>query len=118
MNNQHEMEDLLQLLFDLIPHVTITDHVSGKITIRLDLSLVKNILGSQNQSIKIDIPGITETSFNLFSRSIVIKYDPNLLPFDLWELLREVKEEPNQKPVVQNRLREHFGIHESENQAV
>jgi len=52
--------------------------------------------------------GIIETRTRLFSRSIVIAYDSNQLPFELWESLMRLKEEPDQAVVVHDFLREIF----------
>ena len=100
------VEDIIQLLFDLIPHTAISSHVPGKITVKFDLSVIKKAKGLTPKDLK--MPGIRKTKIRYLSRRITIEYDPNTLPFDFWESLIRLKEESDRKPEIHSRLKEVF----------
>jgi hypothetical protein len=54
------------------------------------------------------VPGILETRIRLLSRTVVIDYDQDRLPYDLWELVGQLKEEPQLAGTLLARLENVF----------
>jgi len=50
------------------------------------------------------IPGLLNAQVKLLSRSIIIDYDPKLLPGDLWDELNRIKTKPELALGVAERL--------------
>lgn len=107
MTKHSNPEQIMELLLEFIPHLTVTNHIPGQIILKFSLSGLGTFANRDISSIE-NIPGIIETRTRLFSRSIVIAYDSDQLPFELWESLMRLKEEPDQAVVVQDLLKEFF----------
>ncbi|NDV18412.1 hypothetical protein GO013_03135 [Pseudodesulfovibrio sp. JC047] len=79
-----------KLLMELRHHLTIKHHVPGRIRIKFALALLAD---SRAQALKKDAgdsppPFIRNTSVNLFTRMVVIEYDPDVIvPEKLHEAL-------------------------------
>ena len=104
MANHSNPEQIMELLLDLIPHLMVTNHIPGQIFFKFSLSGLVAFVNSDLQGIE-NIPGIIETRTSLLSRSIVVVYDCDQLPFELWESLIRLKEEPDQRVVVHDFLK-------------
>ena len=93
-------QKIVEFLLRLAPHASISDHVPGKIKLKVELSGLLLMgdydLGSMVRS----IPGILKTDAQLLSRSVVITYDPRKLPYELWEALVQIKRDPAHAPRV------------------
>ncbi len=99
-------EELIELLFDLIPHTRLTEHVPGRIRLQFMLSALGLLKGVNPKMLaKFIPPGILNTRTKLLSRTVIIDYDTDQLPYELLESLLQVREEPNKKPWLTDRLK-------------
>jgi hypothetical protein len=97
--------DVIRLLFDLAPHIQITGHVPGKITMRFSLSGLGVLQHTDIENIDQTIPGILKARTSLWKRSVVIEYDENQVPFSIWEDLARSDHHPEQRKILRDRLR-------------
>jgi hypothetical protein len=100
-----ETDNLANLVRDIIRlalYTEITSHTPGRV--RLKYSLRKSPLDLDPQDLVRRIPGLLSTRVKVFSSSIVIEYDPRLLPPDLWEDLNRIKKNPDLAADVAERL--------------
>ena len=80
-----------QILMDLRRHLTIKHHVPGRIRIKFGLKLLADpraqALKSETEN-KTPPPSIKDTKLNMFTRNVVIEYDPDVIePEKLHEAL-------------------------------
>lgn len=104
-------EEIIELLFDLIPHTRLTEHVPGRIQFKFKLSALGVLQGVNLKTLANFIPpGILNTQTKLLSRTVIIDYDTDRLPYELLESLFQLREEPHKKPWVTERLKDLFEI--------
>ena len=51
------------------------------------------------------VPGVIQQRVNVHARSVVIEYDRKLIPYDLWELLGQIRAKPELAPLASERMR-------------
>jgi hypothetical protein len=101
-----ERDRMIDLLLSLAPHAKVSHHEPGRITLQLSLLGLAKIQDGNYSGLTGIIPGILDTRTNLWSRSVDIDYDLEVLPFDLWESLLRLKEHPEESEQVRSRLKE------------
>jgi hypothetical protein len=99
-------DGMIDLLLSLVPHAKVSHHEPGRITLQLSLLALAKIQDGNCGGLRGIIPGILDTSTKLWSRSVNIDYDLEVLPFDLWESLLRLKEHPEESETVRSRLKE------------
>ena len=100
-----DAEKIIDLLINLVPHTKVSHHEPGRITLQLLLSGLGVVQNDHFRKLVHAIPGILDTRIKLWSRSVDIDYDEALLPFDLWESLVGLKENPEGTEQVRGRLK-------------
>ena len=100
-----DTEKIIDLLINLVPHTEVAHHKPGRITLKLLLSGLGLVKDDNFKGLVEAIPGILDTRTKLWSRSVDIDYDEALLPFDLWESLVGLKENPEGTEQVRGRLK-------------
>ena len=100
-----DAEKIIDLLINLVPHTKVAHHEPGRITLKLLLPGLGVVQNDNFEGLVDAIPGILDTRLKLWSRSVDIDYDEELLPFDLWESLVGLKENPEGTAQVRLRLR-------------
>ena len=98
--------DELELLFDLVSHVTVLDHKPGELQLKFSLSILSGPDPSGVKRLIRAMPGIVDTRINLLARTLTIDYDPNLIGYELWDSVFEVKQNPEKKAEVVKQLTE------------
>jgi hypothetical protein len=101
-------QDIFDILVDLAPHTEIAHHVPGNIKLRLGWAGLSLLDGIDLEAFMHSVPGILETRVRLLSRTVDIDYDPDRLPYELWELVGKLKEEPERADTLRARLEEVF----------
>jgi hypothetical protein len=91
MNDQKGIHQLL----DIVPHVHMISHSPGRMELQVDLSVLNKLKGMDMKTFGRSIPGILNFKSKLLSRSVIIFYDPDILPSDLFERLVQLKEKPD-----------------------
>lgn len=86
----NSVDDLLQLL----PHVEIAHHVPGRIRLKIHPSALNVVRDIDVEKVLLDIPGVRSLRINAFAKSVVIEYNCDRLPHDLWTNLGHLKQKP------------------------
>ncbi|MCF8146775.1 MAG: hypothetical protein K9N21_22950 [Deltaproteobacteria bacterium] len=98
------VQEAIRLLLDLAPHIQISRHAPGKITIRFSLSSLGVLqdagVGNFNQK----IPGVRSAKVSLWRRTVDIEYDADQIPFEVWEDLVESNQNPEKRKDLRDRL--------------
>jgi hypothetical protein len=96
--------EILDELIKILPHADLSEHVPGRVKLKLKLSGLPVVAGIDLEAIAAMIPGILETRSNWLTRSVEIRYDPARVPYEAWESIIELKEKPKNRKRVQARL--------------
>jgi hypothetical protein len=98
-------DEMIDLLLGLVPYTKVSHHEPGRITLQLSLSGLAKIQDNNYDGLVDKIPGILDTRTNLWTRSVDIDYDLEVLPHDLWESLLGLKDAPEGSEQVRSRLK-------------
>jgi hypothetical protein len=90
----YDQKGIHQLL-DVVPYVNMIKHSPGKIELQVALSGLGKVKGLDMKTFGRSIPGILNIKPKLLSRSVIVFYDPDILPSDLFERLVQLKEKPD-----------------------
>ena len=98
-------DQIVSVLKDLIENTTITNHIPGKIKLKVSLSALKIF-----KSIDVDemiryFPGVLDYQFKPFKRTVDIEYDHEKMPYDIWENMEQSKKQPELKTKLKEQLR-------------
>ena len=104
-NTPPSTNDVIQLLFDLAPHIRISEHVPGEIVLKFGLSGLGVLQDSDIGEIGRTIPGIRKARTSLWKRAVVIEYDEDQVPFDIWAELAASGHDPVRQKALRRRLR-------------
>ncbi len=100
-------EDVVDQFLDHIRWFTIAHHVLGRIRVKV---LLKNALHLKDvetadlEEIIARVPGVLRYRVNKKALSVVIEYDPQVLPYELWEDVASIEKYPLQRDGVKARL--------------
>lgn len=106
-------EELLDEFLAHVKYFKIAHHVMGRIRVKALLSKVKKLSGIDKmdfEGIITRIPGIKDYRVNMKAFTVVIEYDPKILPYDLWQDVGELHKHPLRAESLKERL---LGILES-----
>ena len=98
------ISSLIDDLMVLAPHLEIAHHIPGRVRLAILPSGVEIVQKTGLNDMIGSIPGITKMRINAFARSIVIEYDREKLPYDLWESLPGLLKRPDHAAEIRNRL--------------
>ena len=91
-------------LLGLIPYLEIAHHVPGRVRLRISLSGLGAVRNIDLQALVLSIPGVLSIRVNASARSVVIEYNQQQLPYELWETVKRLKSQPELTPQFANRL--------------
>jgi hypothetical protein len=115
-----EAKQTVDFLLSLAHHVEPLEHVIGRIEMRVPLthlpSLMTLLSGIDVENGVKSIPGLKGYDVNTWHRSATIRYDPNVLPFDLWNDFCTIKQNPSAETSFRERLLSVFDTHSVQNQ--
>ena len=97
-------DEVIHLLLDLAPHIQITEHIPGKVAMRFGFGSLAVLQNADLGDIDRMIPGIRRTKTNLWRRSVVIEYDENQIPPELWEKLAAGSTDPAKREILKKSL--------------
>ncbi|MFP3869752.1 MAG: hypothetical protein ACLFVT_02575 [Syntrophobacteria bacterium] len=97
-------ERVIDILLGLAPHTRLCRHTPGQITLQLMVTGRDAFDGADLDELLQGIPGIRTAKIRLLSRSVVITYDQERVPSDLWESWLQLREEPHRALEVRARL--------------
>lgn len=105
MKGNSTEDRLVRFLFDLAPHTAITRHVPGRIKITFQASGVRLLRSAGIQGLSRPLPGIRKARVGFLSKAVDIEYDPDLIPFDLWEALARLEGDDGDRDGLAKRLK-------------
>lgn len=97
----HQIKELLVLA----RHLEIAHHVPGRIRLKILPSGFGRVQGVDIEALVLGIPGILGLRINLAARSVIIEYNEALLPFELWQKLGQIRQQPERAEEVTGCLR-------------
>jgi hypothetical protein len=95
-----DMESLIHTLVGLAAHAQIVHHQPGRIRLKIPWEGLQSVQDLDLEAMVQNLPGVLHHRVNPMARSIVIDYDHHVLPSDLWELLGQVRRQPELKAEV------------------
>lgn len=113
-----EAEQTIDVLLKLAHYVEPLEHVSGRIKMRVPLTNLSNVMTliggiDLERGVK-SIPGLKGYNVNFWLRSATIRYDPNVLAFDLWNDFCTIRENPSAESLIRDRLFSVFQTHSAQ----
>jgi len=100
-------EKIVDTFLGHVRHLQIKHHVPGRIRVKATWNGARKLANGKNIDIEktIDmIPGIHDYRVNPKALSVIITYDPELLPFNLWEEIGRLGEYPQGRDKVREEL--------------
>ena len=104
MQDSYYLNRVIRDIIGLAPYIEITRHIPGMVRLKFSLWGLTAARDIDFDALVRHIPGLLDTRVKLLSRSIVIDYDPVLIPGDLWEDLDRIKKKPELAVRVAERL--------------
>jgi len=100
-------EDIVAGFLDHVRYLKVKHHVNGRIRVKASWNGAKKLVAMEEgelERIITSIPGIKEYRVNPKALSVIIEYDPDILPFLLWEEVGTLGEYPANRANVQTQL--------------
>lgn len=101
------MEKIIDDFLDHVRYLRVKHHVPGRIRVKANLNGVKKLVSVGSTAIEetiAAIPGIIDYRVNKKAFSVIIDYNPEVLPFDLWEDIGKLGEYPLYKEQIRQQL--------------
>lgn len=102
-------ETVVDEFLNHIRYFKIAHHVNGRIRVKASWRSAKelhHVDRNRLEDIIEQIPGITEYRVNLKALSVVIEYNPAILPFSLWEDVGSLESYPLKREEIRTKLLE------------
>jgi hypothetical protein len=87
-------EEIISTVIQLAPHAEICHHIPGRIRLKIAFTALGQLDAAMISLTIRAVPGVINQRVNLHARSVVIDYDQKLIPYDLWELLGQIRAKP------------------------
>ncbi len=107
MATEYSNEEIVASFLDHIRYLNIAHHVNGRIRVKASLSGARKLAeveAGELERIISSIPGIEDYRVNKKALSVIINYNPQILPFSLWERVGQLKENPAGRESVESEL--------------
>lgn len=104
---QYNNEEIVDNFLDHVRYLKVKHHVNGRIRVKASWNGAKKLATMKEgdlEKIIESIPGIGEYRVNLKALSVIIEYDPDVLPFALWEEVGTLGEYPANRDNVRLQL--------------
>ncbi|PHR27240.1 MAG: hypothetical protein COA36_09640 [Desulfotalea sp.] len=109
--NEMSNEAIVDEFLNYIRFFKIAHHVNGRIRVKAAWRSAKelqHIDRDQVERIIAQINGITDYRVNLRALSVVIEYNPSILPYSLWEELGSLEGYPLKRDEIRMKLLTHL----------
>ena len=100
-------EKIVDTFINHVRYLKIAHHVPGRIRVKAgwrSLSHLKEITDKEIKNVIDRIPGLTGYRANKKALSVIIAYDPAILPFTLWEEVASLGQYPIKQEEVRKKL--------------
>jgi len=105
--SEYTAPEIVDSFLDHIRYLNIAHHVPGRIRVKAGLNGARKLAGMDQNDINAiisRIPGIEEYRVNRKALSVIITYNPEVLPFQLWEDVGTLSEYPLHRDSVRAQL--------------
>lgn len=104
------IREIVEMIIGLAPLAVIVHHVPGRIRLKLTASPeeVSTVTNEDLRDTLRSVPGIRGARINPIAKSMVVSYDPEVLPRDLWALVEQLTDNPELGDMVRARFRALF----------
>jgi hypothetical protein len=105
--NESDMEDIIDDFLDHVRYLRVRHHVPGRIRVKASLNGAKKLVSVGSAAIEetiTAIPGIEDYRINKKALSVIIDYNPEVLPFELWEDIDKLGEYPLYRKQIKQQL--------------
>ncbi len=104
---KYSSEDIVDNFLDHVRYLKVKHHVNGRIRVKASWNGAQKLATMKEgelEDIIASIPGIGEYRINSKALSVIIHYDPDVLPFSLWEDVGTLGEYPANQENVRTQL--------------
>ncbi len=107
--SEYSNEEIVDRFLDHIRYLHIAHHVSGRIRVKASWQGARQLANVDRRditSVIAKIPGISDYRVNKKALSVIIEYDPEILPYQLWQDVGSLGEYPMNRDRVRSQLLE------------
>ncbi len=104
MTTKAEMAGTVDRLMDLAGHIEIIKHVAGQVHLRIKPSGILLALNLNLAGLQVSLSGILGVQADTSSRTVVINYDEEVIPKEMWELLVRSHSNPKIQRLIRQEL--------------
>jgi hypothetical protein len=104
---QYSNEEIIDNFLDHVRYLKVKHHVNGRIRVKASWSGARKLASVKEgelETIIAGIPGIGEYRVNRKALSVIIEYNPDVLPFSLWEEVGTLGEYPANRENIRTQL--------------
>ena len=104
---EHSREEIVDSFLDHVQHLKVAHHVNGRIRVKASWNGAKKLADVEEGEIEkviASIPGIEEYRVNKKALSVIITYNPEVLPYDLWQQVGNLGEYPLNRERIREQL--------------
>jgi len=104
---EYSNEEIVDKFLDHVRYLQVKHHVAGRIRVKASWAGAQKLAAMKEgelENIIEGIPGIGEYRINPKALSVIINYDPDVLPFSLWEEVGTLGEYPANHGSVRTQL--------------
>ncbi len=104
---QYSNEEIVDSFLDHVRYLNVKHHVNGRIRVKASWNGAKKLATMEEgelENIIASIPGIGEYRINPKALSVIIEYNPDVLPFSLWEEVGTLGEYPANRENIRTQL--------------
>jgi hypothetical protein len=104
---QYSNEEIVDSFLDHVRYLNVKHHVNGRIRVKASWNGAKKLATMEEGELKniiASIPGIGEYRINPKALSVIIEYNPDVLPFSLWEEVGTLGEYPANRENIRTQL--------------
>ncbi len=71
---------MIEELLAVKKYISVVHHVDGRIRLKVDPGILKDPVSKRLEEISGNIPGVLDKRVNMLARSVVLRYDPAVIP--------------------------------------
>jgi len=81
-------------------YISLAHHVKGRMRLKVNPAIAKDPVRKKLEEISGTLPGVLDTRVNLMARSVVVRYDPDIISPEEFETLVLSKDEDVSREII------------------
>jgi len=81
-------------------YISLAHHVSGRMRLKVNPAIVKDPVSKKLKEISGNLPGVLDTRVNIMARSVVVRYDPEIISPEEFQKLVTAEDENVSKEIL------------------